>query len=91
MDNLPIITGQTGLVLTCAILTCGFALFFFSIWLYVACLVDAFRKSEVEFPDRTIWITILIGSNFVGASPLATIIYYILFRPKLRFWRTNNT
>ncbi len=81
------ILGSTGLLLVCVVLFFGLFLVFLIIWLFVACLVDAFLKSEQEFPDRTLWIILLIGSAFVSLMWLSSIVYYFMYRPKLDFWR----
>ena len=85
-ENWPILTGTSGLILSCFVLFCGFLLVFLYFWLFLACLFDAFRKDRAEFKDRDLWIWILIRSTFIGLSGLAAVVYYISYRPKLRLW-----
>lgn len=64
----------------------------FGFWLWIAALVHAFRQSEADFPDRTLWIVLLIGSLFVGFYWLVGLIYIIIYKASLFFWRnpSNN-
>jgi hypothetical protein len=81
------ITGIFGLLLLCLVLFIGFAIAVAALWLYIACLLDALKKTEEEMPNRTIWIVVLIVTFFTGFSFIPSIVYYFLYNPKLDFWK----
>ena len=81
-----VILGIQGLVLTMLILFVIASIALIFLWLYVAPVTDVFKKTEEEFPDRTIWIVLLIGSIFVALPWLTGLIYYFIYKPSLRFW-----
>ena len=56
-------------------------------WIYIASVVDVLKKDEKEFKDRTLWLVLLIGSLFIGMNWLTGIIYYVLYKPRLKFWK----
>lgn len=74
------------LIVVCLILVCGFTVILFFLYLFVACLIDAAKRSEQEFPDRTLWIFLLIGSALTGFIWISAPIYYYLYRPRLDYW-----
>jgi hypothetical protein len=86
-DSFWPILGTTGLFITCIFLFIGLAIAVLLLWIFGACLVDAFKKSEAEFPERTLWRILLISSAFVGLIWLSSLVYYFMYKPKLDFWR----
>lgn len=55
----------------------GLSIFFLVFWILM--LVDCIRR---EFPDRDIWLAILIISFFLGLYWLAVIVYYFTVKKK---------
>lgn len=87
MDNaLFPLFGTAGLFLVCGMILIGSLVSLFVLWVYIACLIDVFSKTEAEFPERTLWIVLLLGTLFFGMMWLVALIYYFLYRPKLAFW-----
>jgi uncharacterized BrkB/YihY/UPF0761 family membrane protein len=91
MDNSfwPLL-GTSGLLVACLCVLALAIVGFLGIWLWAACLVDAFRKTDAEFPDRTLWLTILGLTIFFGFSWLAALVYYFMYHPRLDFWNHDN-
>lgn len=76
---------QFGGIVSCVVV-CGGLIFVLGIlWLWVACLSDVYKR---KFSDRTLWLVAFAASFFL--SPLAmfliSIIYYSMFKPRLKFW-----
>jgi hypothetical protein len=86
MSEFEPIFGPLGLALTCGILLVALAVVFLILWIFIACLIDVFKKTDTEFPDRTLWIILLLGSLFLGFMGITTLIYYFMYRPRLDFW-----
>jgi uncharacterized BrkB/YihY/UPF0761 family membrane protein len=82
-----VILGTTGLMITMSILFIFTAIALVLTWIFAASVADAFNKTEDEFPDRTLWIVILLGSIFVLLPWLTGLIYYFIFKPSLKFWK----
>lgn len=80
------IFGPVGLLISCSLLLLGFAVVFFFMYLLLACLVDVFRKTDDEFPNRILWIVLLLASIPFGLVWLIAPLYYFLFRPRLDLW-----
>ncbi len=78
--------GSILLLLACGGIFFGIAVLVLMIWLYLACLVDVFRKTDTEFKDRTLWLVLLIAGLVFGYGGIAALIYYLLYRPRLDFW-----
>jgi uncharacterized BrkB/YihY/UPF0761 family membrane protein len=69
------------------VIICGAILFTIAtIWLFIACLMHLINKTEAEFPERTTWLIILIITFVLGLSLIPTIIYYFMYKPRLKFW-----
>ena len=82
-ESLAQFTLSFGLLLTCVLWFGLFLIACIYFLLLISCLIDAFNKDPEEFPDRNLWILILIGTQIFGFGWIAVIVYYILYKPKI--------
>ena len=78
-----------GLNLSCSIIIFGLICVLVVYWFWLACLIDVFNKDPKEFQDRTLWIILLLVSFFIPGiiwQLIASAIYYVMYKPKLKFW-----
>lgn len=70
--------GVFGILIICGILI-GCVLFVFNVWM----LIDVFKRTEAQLPNRTLWIVLLIAGLLLGFGGIAAVVYYFSEKKKL--------
>lgn len=78
-------TLQYGLFASIFVICGGLLIYGVVFWFWLSCLIHAYKT---DHKDRVVWIVILLISFFIPGFVwqfIATIIYYVIYKPKLLF------
>jgi len=73
-----------GFFMACFVIVFGLGLIGLCYWFWYLCIKDAFQRSPEEFPDRTLWISILLVTLFIPGfiwQLIASIVYFSIYKP----------
>lgn len=72
--------GVFGIILPLCCGLIGLVFLVFNIWM----LVDVLKRTEVELPNKTMWMVLLIIGLFTGLGGIVALVYYLGPKKKLK-------
>lgn len=78
------IVGMTALTLPIIIFCCSMLIVIPLLVMNIWMLVDVLKRTEVELPNKTMWMVLLIIGLFTGLGGIVALVYYFGPKKKLK-------